>query len=141
MDKIVKIKKYGNRRFYSSAEKKYITMVDIQKLILKGSKMQILDAKTDKDITSDILTQILLEQGRATHFPVELLEQLIRTSEKSLNTIWAPVMAQQFKMMTQMGEMALQGIKAIMAPLEKVAASSSRTAPPSPRKKRSTKKS
>jgi polyhydroxyalkanoate synthesis repressor PhaR len=129
MDKVVKIKKYGNRRFYSSEEKSYITMVDIQKLILKGTKVQILDAENDKDITSDILTQILLEQGRATHFPVELLEQLIRTSEKSLNTIWAPVMAQQFKMMTQMGEMALQGIKAIISPLEKVTSSAKPAAP------------
>lgn len=136
MDKVVKIKKYGNRRFYSSDEKKYITIVDIQRLILKGSKVQIVDAETDKDITSDILTQILLEQGRATHFPVELLEQLIRTSEKSLNTVWAPVMSQQFKMMTQMGEMALQGIKAIISPLEKAAAAKSA---PSNRKK--TKKS
>jgi polyhydroxyalkanoate synthesis repressor PhaR len=132
MDKVVKIKKYGNRRFYSSDEKKYITIVDIQKLILKGVKVQIVDAESDKDITSDILTQILLEQGRATHFPVELLEQLIRTSEKSLNTVWAPVMSQQFKMMTQMGEMALQGIKAIISPLEKAAAGKSA---PSPRKK------
>ena len=132
MDKVVKIKKYGNRRFYSSDEKKYITIVDIQRLILKGTKVQIVDAETDKDITSDILTQILLEQGRATHFPVELLEQLIRTSEKSLNTVWAPVMSQQFKMMTQMGEMALQGIKAIISPLEKAA--TTKTAPSSRKK-------
>lgn len=119
MDKVVKIKKYGNRRFYSSDEKKYITIVDIQKLILKGTKVQIIDAKDENDITSDILTQILLEQGRATHFPVELLEQLIRTSEKSLNTIWAPVMSQQFKMMTQVGELAMQGFKAFISPLDK----------------------
>lgn len=132
MDKVVKIKKYGNRRFYSSEEKKYITMVDIQKLILKGTKVQIIDAETDKDITSDILTQILLEQGRATHFPVELLEQLIRTSEKSLNTVWAPIMSQQFKMMTQMGEMALQGLKAMISPLEKV---TSVKMPQNPKKK------
>ncbi len=132
MDKVVKIKKYGNRRFYSSDEKKYITIVDIQRLILKGVKVHIVDAESDKDITSDILTQILLEQGRATHFPVELLEQLIRTSEKSLNTVWAPVMSQQFKMMTQMGEMALQGIKAIISPLEKA---TSGKAPTSIRKK------
>ncbi len=114
MDKVVKIKKYGNRRFYSSEEKKYITIADIQKLILKGTKTQIIDAETEKDITSDILTQILLDQGRAAHFPVELLEQMIRTSEKSLNTIWAPLMTQQFRLMTQMGEMALQGFKALI---------------------------
>lgn len=133
MDKLVKIKKYGNRRFYSSDEKKYITLVEIQKLILKGSKVQIVDAENEKDITSDILTQILLEQGRATHFPVELLEQLIRTSEKSLNTIWAPVMSQQFKIMNQMGEMALQGLKAMISPLEK--ATEKVTGPKTPRKK------
>lgn len=132
MDKVVKIKKYGNRRFYSSEEKKYITIVEIQKMVLKGGKVQIIDAETEQDITSDILTQILLEQGRATHFPVELLEQLIRTSEKSLNTVWAPVMAQQFKVMTQVGELALQGLKAFISPLDK---SASQKAPTASRKK------
>lgn len=132
MDKVVKIKKYGNRRFYSSAEKKYITMVDIQKLILKGTKVQIVDAETDKEITSDILTQILLEQGRAAHFPVELLEQLIRTSEKNLTAVWGPVMSQQFKLMTQMGEMALQSFKAMISPLDKTPVAKS---PSAPRKK------
>lgn len=125
LDKLVKIKKYGNRRYYSSDEKKYVTIMDIQKLILKGIKVQITDAETEKEITSEILTQILLEQGRAAYFPVELLEQMIRTSEKSLNAIWAPMMAQQFKMMAQMGEVAIQSIKALISPLEKGPASKS----------------
>ena len=38
---IIKIKKYGNRRFYSSADKSYITILDIEAWIKKGHKIQI----------------------------------------------------------------------------------------------------
>lgn len=107
----IQIKKYGNRRFYSSKEKTYVTLTDIKKWVQKGYRIQVLDAETEKDITSEILTQILLEQGRASHFPVELLEQMIRVNEKTLKTIWTPVIEQNLKLMAQMGEVALSSLK------------------------------
>lgn len=105
------IKKYGNRRFYSSTEKTYITMAEIKSWVQKGHRVQVVDAETEKDITSEILTQILLDQGRASHFPVELLEQMIRMNEKTLKEIWTPVIEQNLKLMAQMGEMALSSFK------------------------------
>jgi polyhydroxyalkanoate synthesis repressor PhaR len=105
------IKKYGNRRFYSSKEKSYVTLSEIKTWVQKGHHIQVADAETNKDITSEILTQILLEQGRASHFPAELLEQMIRMNEKALNNIWAPIIEQNLKMMAQMGEVALSGIR------------------------------
>lgn len=107
----ISIKKYGNRRFYSSKEKTYITIAEIKTWVQKGHRIQVTDAETDLDITSEILTQILLEQGRASHFPVEILEQMIRMNEKTLTNIWAPLLEQNLKMMSQMGEVALSGFK------------------------------
>lgn len=105
------IKKYGNRRFYSSKDKAYITLADIKTSVEKGHRIQVSDAETNQDITSEILTQILLEQGRASHFPVEILEQMIRVNEKTLKGIWAPVVEQNIKLMAQMSEAALSGLK------------------------------
>ena len=108
---VVHIKKYGNRRFYSSLEKNYITLVEIKNLVQRGHRIQVVDAETENDITSEILTQILLEQGRASHFPVELLEQMIRVNEKTLKTLWAPVVEQNLKLMMQMGDVAFSSLK------------------------------
>lgn len=125
MDEIIKIKKYGNRRYYSSADKSYITLTEIEKWIQKGHKIQVTDAETDADITSEVLTQILLEQGRAQHFPVEMLETMIRMNEKTLNSFWTPLMEQNIKLMSQMGELALNNVKAIISPFKKKKSSSS----------------
>lgn len=125
MDEIIKIKKYGNRRYYSSADKSYITLAEIEKWIQKDHKIQVTDAETDADITSEVLTQILLEQGRAQHFPVEMLETMIRMNEKTLNSFWTPLMEQNIKLMSQMGELALNNVKAIISPFKKKKSSSS----------------
>lgn len=125
MDEIIKIKKYGNRRYYSSADKSYITLTEIEKWIQKGHKIQVTDAETAADITSEVLTQILLEQGRAQHFPVEMLETMIRMNEKTLNSFWTPLMEQNIKLMSQMGELALNNVKAIISPFKKKKSSSS----------------
>ncbi len=107
----ISIKKYGNRRFYSSKEKTYVTIAEIKTWVQKGHRIQVTDADTELDITSEILTQILLEQGRASHLPVEILEQMIRMNEKTLTKIWAPLLEQNLRMMSQMGEVALSGFK------------------------------
>lgn len=116
---IIKIKKYGNRRFYSSADKSYITILDIDAWIKKGHKIQVIDADTDADITAEVLTQILLDQGRAQHFPVELLEGMIRMNEKSLESFWTPLMQQNMKLISQMSEMAINNMKAFVRPFSK----------------------
>ncbi len=111
MVETISIKKYGNRRFYSSKEKTYVTIAEIKTWVQKGHRIQVTDANTEQDITSEILTQILLEQGRASHLPVEILEQMIRMNEKTLTKIWAPLLEQNLRMMSQMGEVALSGFK------------------------------
>lgn len=95
---VIHIKKYGNRRLYSSAETRFVTLAELASAVRSGKKVRVTDAETDADITSEILTQILLENGRAQHFPVEMLEQMIRLNEQALGNFWSNYLDQSMKM-------------------------------------------
>lgn len=94
----VQINKYGNRRLYSTTHTRFLTLEEIEDLVRKGSKVRVADAETGADITSDILTQILLENGRARHFPVELLEEMIRLNNSTLKDFWASYWSQSLQL-------------------------------------------
>jgi polyhydroxyalkanoate synthesis repressor PhaR len=82
----VLIKKYENRRLYSSTAGRHLTINEIAELVREGRAIHVVDATTDEDITSEILTQILLEQGRARGLPVDFLTQMIRLQEDMLGS-------------------------------------------------------
>lgn len=105
------IKKYENRRLYCANEKKYITLDDIENYVKKSKKIKVLEVNTDNDITSEILIQILLEQGKASHLPVELLEMMIKMNDVWLAKMWAPYIQSSFKMFSQMSAMTMTTIK------------------------------
>ncbi len=78
------IKKYGNRRLYDSSNSEYVNLEDIAGFIRKGKEVQVVDAKTGKDITRVTLTQIITEDAKdkPTGLPLELLRQLIVASDE-----------------------------------------------------------
>lgn len=78
------IKKYGNRRLYDSATSRYVNLDDIAGLIREGKDVQIVDAKTGRDLTRVTLTQIITEDAKEkpTGLPLELLRQLIVASDE-----------------------------------------------------------
>lgn len=75
------IKKYPNRRLYDTGVSRYVTIEDIRLLVRSGEKFRVVDAKTDEDITRNLLLQVILEQEDKGPpiFTIEILEQLIRT--------------------------------------------------------------
>ena len=56
------IKKYANRRLYDTGSSAYITLDDLKKLIVSGIPIEVQDAKTRKDISRDVLLQLVAEQ-------------------------------------------------------------------------------
>lgn len=56
------IKKYANRRLYDTHESCYITLEELKKLITNGHTVQIVDAKSKKDISREVLLQLVAEQ-------------------------------------------------------------------------------
>src|SRR3712207_2702998 len=73
------IKKYANRKLYHTNRKQYITLEGIAALIQAGEAVQVLDNETGEDITSSILTQVVL-QSRASgeRLPTNVLTGLIQ---------------------------------------------------------------
>ena len=72
------IKKYGNRRLYSTETSSYITLAELEEMVKSGKEIKVIDTKSQEDITAQVLTQILVEGGKAKSIPVDFLEKLIR---------------------------------------------------------------
>jgi polyhydroxyalkanoate synthesis repressor PhaR len=73
------IKKYANRRLYNTETSSYITLDHLAAMTREGRDFKVVDAKTDEDITHNVLTQIIMEEeARGTSMlPVNFLRQLI----------------------------------------------------------------
>ena len=78
------IKKYGNRRLYDTASSAYVNLDDIARFVREGKEVQVVDAKTGRDLTRVTLTQIITEdaKGKPTGLPLELLRQLVIASDE-----------------------------------------------------------
>jgi polyhydroxyalkanoate synthesis repressor PhaR len=81
----VVIKKYGDRRLYDTSGSRYVKLEDIAKMIREGMDVQVEDARTGKDLTPVILTQIVMENARdqETALPLQLLRQLVTASDQA----------------------------------------------------------
>jgi polyhydroxyalkanoate synthesis repressor PhaR len=73
------IKKYANRRLYNTQSSKYITLDFLAELTRKEVDFKVLDAKTNEDITHNVLTQIIMEEESTgqSMLPVGFLKQII----------------------------------------------------------------
>ncbi len=78
-DGVVIIKKYANRRLYNTETSSYITLEHLAAMTREGRNFKVVDAKTDDDITHNVLTQIIMEEESRgqTMLPVNFLRQLI----------------------------------------------------------------
>lgn len=78
---MITIKKYPNRRLYDTSKSQYINLEAIKLLVMTGQEFQVVDSKTDENLTKSILLQIITEQegneGQAL-LTQTVLKQLIR---------------------------------------------------------------
>jgi len=75
----VVVKKYANRRLYNTATSSYVTLDDLARVIKDGGDFVAYDAKTNEDITRQVLTQIIVEQEQKGQnlLPISFLRRLI----------------------------------------------------------------
>lgn len=84
------IKKYPNRRLYDTTTNAYVTLEEIKKLVLDRVELQVIDARTKKDLTQITLFQIISEQENTATplFTINVLQDFIRFyHEKSQNML------------------------------------------------------
>jgi polyhydroxyalkanoate synthesis repressor PhaR len=98
------IKKYPNRRLYDTATSSYITLGDVKQLVLDQVDIQVLDAKTQDDITRSVLLQIILdeENGGAPMFSYEVLTQFIRFYGQAMQGMMGPFLEKNLQMFEQL---------------------------------------
>ncbi len=79
------IKKYSDRRLYDASASRYVKLEDIAAMVRDGIDVQVLDARTGKDLTNMVLMQIVMEDAREreTALPLQLLRQLVRASDQA----------------------------------------------------------
>lgn len=77
------IKKYSDRRLYDAAASRYVKLDDIAQMVRDGIAVKVVDARSGKDLTHLILTQIILDHAReqSAPLPLQFLEQLVRASD------------------------------------------------------------
>lgn len=79
------LKKYGNRRLYDTRRSGYVTLVEVEALLQSGDDVQIIDAKSNEDLTKSVLVQIILErEGTRDVLPDAFLKQVIRLGNSPL---------------------------------------------------------
>ncbi len=73
------IKRYVNRKLYDTVESRYVTLDEIAHLIRTGTEVTILDDRSNRDLTSITLVQIIFEaEKRYSRMNMRLLCDLIR---------------------------------------------------------------
>lgn len=82
------IKRYESRKLYDTEESRYVALEDIARWVRDGQEVKVIDNSTSADVSAQILTQIILDEGkRGTSFlPTELLHELVRAGEKAVST-------------------------------------------------------
>ncbi len=84
---VVSIKRYPNRRLYDRQARRYITLQDLEDLVLGGKQIEVRESRTGEDLTRSILTQILLERHpeKMELFPVAMLHGILRANDLVLD--------------------------------------------------------
>jgi polyhydroxyalkanoate synthesis repressor PhaR len=81
MSEIRIIKKYPNRRLYDSVESRYITLLDLRRLVVDRIEFKVVEKSSERDITSSVLLQVVADQehGAGALLGRDFLLQLIRS--------------------------------------------------------------
>ena len=81
------IKRYESRKLYDTEESRYVSLDEIAGWIRQGQEVRVVDNATGGDVTSQTLTQIILDEGRrgTSFLPSELLHDLVRVGERAMN--------------------------------------------------------
>jgi polyhydroxyalkanoate synthesis repressor PhaR len=118
------IKKYGDRRLYDSSARRYVKLDDIAGMIREGIEVDVIDARTGKDLTRVVLTQIIMEDMRdgTAGLPVKLLRQLVVASDRATHDFLSWYLETAFELYRKAGaafRMRLSEAKSVVSnPLE-----------------------
>jgi polyhydroxyalkanoate synthesis repressor PhaR len=96
MNDIRIIKKYANRTMYDTSQSKYISLSDLKQYVMDEIPFEVRTAKTDNDITRQVLLQIISDEENAGTplFTSEVLTRFIRMYGDSMQSEYSGYLEQ-----------------------------------------------
>ncbi|MGB0495154.1 MAG: polyhydroxyalkanoate synthesis repressor PhaR [Kangiellaceae bacterium] len=94
------IKKYPNRRLYDTQISRYITLNDVKQLVMEHKNFQVVDAKTNEDLTRCTLMQLIAEE-ETNGVPIltsEILKEFVRFYGDSMQTMMSRFLEHSVKL-------------------------------------------
>lgn len=112
------IKKYPNRRLYDTQTSVYITLADVKQLILNNEVVQVVDAKSNEDITRSVLLQIILEEeaGDVPMFSADALAHIIRFYGSAMQGLMGSYIEKNIKVFIEIQERMAEQSKGLYSP-------------------------
>jgi polyhydroxyalkanoate synthesis repressor PhaR len=110
------IKKYPNRRLYDTEESRYITLSDIRRLVLDKVDFVVIDKKSQADITSSILLQVISEQEQSGE-PImsrDFLSQIIRSYGGTMQGMVSSYLEQSMKLFLTQQQQVRERVKSVV---------------------------
>jgi polyhydroxyalkanoate synthesis repressor PhaR len=114
------IKKYPNRRLYDTVESRYITLAEIQRLVVEKIDFVVVDKKSNAEITRSILLQVISEQEHQAD-PIlsqDFMIQIIRSYGSNLQPIVSGYLEQGMKSLLNEQAQIRERVKALGGGLE-----------------------
>lgn len=112
----IQIKKYSNRRLYDVTHSSYLTIDEMVELIKQGGEVEVIDSKTKKDITQNVLTQVFLETNGTHLFSASFLHQMIRNREGMLGEFFTDFVPKLLESYLEMRDTMKRQISTITSP-------------------------
>jgi polyhydroxyalkanoate synthesis repressor PhaR len=92
------LKKYPNRRIYDTETSSFVALAEIRQMIIDRQQIRVVHSKTGKDLTRNVLMQIITEmesEGHESLLTNRVLEELIRFYGDKMVAMVGPYLEQQ----------------------------------------------
>src|SRR3989338_4322263 len=109
------IKRYQNRKLYDTDRSCYVTLDDLSEMIQKGEDIVVIDNRTEKDITSNTLTQIIFETEKKSKslLPIHVLRDIIKGSEGSISSFFQKTLKTGTREFIHMKDQIQKGLEVV----------------------------
>lgn len=113
------IKKYANRRLYDATQSRHITIDDIRDMVIAGTRVKVIEDKSNEDITRLVLLQVIADQeqfGRPI-LSTSLLESMIRFYGNSMQSYFSSYLEKSVETFIRQQEVMQQQMTGAPNPL------------------------
>jgi polyhydroxyalkanoate synthesis repressor PhaR len=117
------IKKYANRRLYDATQSRHITIDDIRNMVIAGTRVKVIEDKSNEDITRLVLLQVIADQeqfGRPI-LSTSLLESMIRFYGNSMQSYFSSYLEKSVEAFIRQQEIMQQQMNGAPNPLAELA--------------------